>query len=256
MKINLQTTIKTIILFIVIALFSNGVIAQNQKAWNGNSGGFRIDTTINSSSQVTWSFTLGSGSTTSKVDGGGRGGLTTVTWGNTTSAMIRDTIKAYETLNGCSSSLVNKPVDVYPKPVVSIGTNDTLCIGATLSSKTLTVTNFSAIGGSSNLGEFIITVDVRSGSTTGASIIGGPITLPSATSSGVISVPSIPTGSLTAGTYYLVITNFASNVTASSNNPAPGSYASGNSAATVAAIPTNYIIYIRPAITTPAIQAY
>lgn len=244
------------IFFVSVILFTNNLMAQNQKAWNGNIGGFRIDTTINSSSQVTWSLTLGSGSTTTKVDGGGRGGITTVAWGNATSAMIRDTIKAFETLNGCTSSLVNKPIDVYPKPVVSIGTNDTLCVGGILGSKTLTVTNFSTIGGSSNLGEFNITVDVRSGSTTGTSVIGGPVTLPSATSSGSISVPSIPTGSLPAGTYYLVITNFTSNVTATSNNPAPGSYASGNSAATVTAIPTNYLIFIRPAITTPPIQAY
>jgi hypothetical protein len=256
MKILLQNTIKTIILFIVFAFFSNVVLSQNQKAWNGNIGGFRIDTTINSSSQVTWSLTLGSGSTTSKVDGGGRKGLTTVTWGNTTSAMIRDTIKAFETLNFCTSSLVNKPVDVYPKPVVSIGGNDTLCIGGTLSSKTLTVSNYSTIGGASNLGEFNITVDLRIGSTSGLSAIGGPFTLPSATSSGVITVPAIPTGSLPTGTYFLVITNFASNVAAASNNPAPGSYASGSSVATVTAIPTNYLVYIRPAFTTPTIQAY
>lgn len=256
MKINLQNTIKTIIFFIVFAFFSNDLLAQNQKAWNGNISGFRIDTTINTSSLVTWSVTLGSGSTSSKVDGGGRGGLTTVTWGNASSAMIRDTIKAFETLNGCTSSLVNKPIDVYPKPVVSIGVNDTLCVGGTLSSKTLTVSNFSAIGGSSNLGEFNITVDLRIGSASGLSAIGGPVALPSATSSGVISVPAIPTGSLPTGTYYLVITNFASNVAAATNNPAPGSYASGNSAATVSAIPTNYIVYIRPAFTTPIIQAY
>ncbi len=256
MKINIQNAFKTILSFIVIILFSNVVLAQNQKAWNGNIGGFRIDTTINSSSQVTWSLTLGAGSTTSKVDGGGRKGLTTVTWGNATSAMIRDTIKAFETLNNCTSNLVNKPIDVYPKPVVSIGVNDTLCVGGTLSSKTLTVSNFSSIGGASNLGEFNITVDLRIGSTTGLSAIGGPVALPSATSSGVISVPAIPTGSLPTGTYYLVITNFASNVAAATNNPAPGSYASGNSAATVSAIPTNYIVYIRPAFTTPIIQAY
>lgn len=242
------------ILFISIGSY-NHLQAQNQKAWNGNTGGFRIDTTVNATSVVTWSLTLGSGSTTSKVDGGGsRVGNTTTTWGNATAAMIRDTIKAFETLNGCTSSLVNKPIDVYPKPVVSLGTNDTICLGATLGTKTLSVTNYSAIGGSSNLGEFAITFELRSGSTSGTNVLGVPVTI--TTTAGVISIASIPTSGLIAGTYYLVVTGFASNVSATSNNPAPGSYASGNAAATLAAIPTNYLIYIRPNFTTPAIQAY
>ncbi len=229
--------------------------AQNQKAWNGNTGGFRIDTTVNNNSVVTWSLTLGSGSSSSKIDGGGaRVGLTTVTWGNTTSAMIRDTVKAFETLNGCTSSLVNKPVQVYPKPTVSISVNDTICVGGSLGTKTLTVSNYSAIGGASNLGEFAITFELRIGSTIGTNVLGIPVTM--TTTTGAITLPAIPASSFVAGTYYLVITGFASNVTASTNNPAPGSYASGNAAATLAAIPTNYLVYIRPIITSPIIQAY
>ncbi len=254
MNIFTKLNFKIIALVVGFTAFGNVLFAQNQKAWSGNTNGFRIDTTVNSGSQVTWNLTLGSGSTSSKVDGGGRKGLTTVTWGNTTAAMVRDTIKAFETLNGCTSGIVNKPIDVYPKPVVSVSINDTLCIGASLGTKTLTVSNYAAIGGASNLGEFNITFELRSGSTSGPNALGIPITLP--TVGGSISISSIPAASLPAGTYYLVITGFASNITATASNPAPGSYAGGNAAATLAAIPTNYAIHIRPAITTPAIQAY
>lgn len=255
MKYITNKLLSIIILAIILLGAINILQAQNQKVWNGNTSNFRIDTTVNATSLVTWSLTLGSGSTSSKVDGGGsRVGNTTATWGNSTAAMIRDTIKAFETLNGCTSSLVNKPIDVYPKPVVSLGTNDTICLGATVSTKTLTVSNYSAIGGASNLGEFAITFELRSGSTSGTNVLGIPVTLN--TTSGVISISSIPSASLPTGTYYLVITGFASNVSATSNNPAPGSYARGNAAATLAAIPTNYLIYIRPNFSTPAIQAY
>jgi len=253
---NITNKLASIIILAIIIMCSfNTLQAQNQKAWNGNTNGFRIDSTVNATSVVTWSLILGSGSTSSKVDGGGsRVGNTTTTWGNATAAMIRDTVKAFETLNGCTSSLVNKPIDVYPKPVVSLGTNDTICLGATLGTKTLSVSNYSAIGGASNLGEFAITFELRSGSTSGTNVLGVPVTLP--TTLGAISISSIPSSGLSAGTYYLVVTGFVSNVSATSNNPAPGSYASGNAAATLAAIPTNYLIYIRPNITTPAIQAY
>lgn len=243
-----------IFLLTMFTIFYFNSFAQNQKTWNGNTSGFRIDTTVNAGSQVTWNLTLGAGSASSKLDGGGRSGLTTVTWGNTTAAMIRDTIKAFETLFGCTSNLVNKPIDVYPKPVVSVSVNDTLCIGASLGTKTLSVSNYATIGGASNLGEFNITYELRSGSTSGTNVLGTAVTLP--TTSGSISLTSIPTSSLSAGTYYLVITGFASNLSATASNPAPGSYAGGNAAATLAAIPTNYLIYVRPAITTPTIQAY
>jgi len=65
-----------------------------------------------------------------------------------------------------------------------------------------------------------------------------------------------PISGLPAGTYYFVITGFASNLISTINNPAPGSYARGNAAATLAAIPTNYHINIRPNFSTPAIQPY
>jgi hypothetical protein len=243
-----------IFLLTILTIFYFNSFAQNQKTWNGNTSGFRIDTTVNAGSQVTWILTLGAGSTSSKLDGGGRSGLTTVTWGNTTAAMIRDTIKAFETLDSCMSSLVNKPIDVYPKPTVTVGTNDTICLNAVLGTKTLNVSNYATIGGASNLGEFNITYELRSDSTSGTTVLGSSSTL--LTTSGSISLTSIPTSSLSAGIYYLVITGFASNVTATASNPAPGSYAGGNAPATIAAIPTNYAIHIRPAITTPAIQAY
>lgn len=237
--------------FITICNYS---FAQNQKVWTGNISGFRIDTTINSNSAVNWNLTLGTGSSSSKVDGGGRKGLTTVTWGNGTAAMIRDTIKANETLNGCNSSLVNKPIEVYPTPLVSLGFRDTICLGAVLGTKTLTVSNYGIIGGASNLGEFNITFELRRDSLLGTNVLGIPVTLP--TVAGSISIASIPSSTLGTGTYYLVITGFASNVSAASNNPAPGSYASGNALLTLAAIPTNYTIHIRPVVTTPIIQAY
>jgi hypothetical protein len=243
-----------IFLFSILITFYFNSFAQNQKTWNGNTSGFRIDTTVNAGSQVTWILTLGAGSTSSKLDGGGRSGLTTVTWGNTTAAMIRDTIKAFETLDSCTSNLVNKPIDVYPKPIVSVSNNDTLCIGSSLGTQTLTVSNYAIIGGASNLGEFNITYELRSGSTSGTNVLGTPVIL--TTTTGSISLTSIPTASLSAGTYYLVITGFASNLAATASNLAPGSYAGGNAPATIAAIPTNYAIHIRPAITTPAIQAY
>ncbi len=244
---------------ILIMIFIIGVTvnlnAQNQKVWNGNSSVFRIDTTVNLTSVVTWSYTLGFPSTSSRIDGGGaRKGTSTFTWGNTTASMLRDTIKSFETVNGCSGNIVNKPIDVYPKPIVSLGVNDTICLGATLGTKILTVSNYSVIGGASNLGEFAITFELRSGSTSGTNVLGFPVTLN--TTSGIISITSIPTSGLPAGTYYLVITGFASNLSATLNNPAPGSYARGNADATLAAILTNYIIYIRPNFSTPPIQPY
>lgn len=247
-------TLIILIIFFIIGVTVN-LQAQNQKVWNGNTSVFRIDTTVNLTSVVTWSYTLGFPSTSSRVDGGGaRKGTTTITWGNTTAAMFRDTIKSFETVNGCSGNIVNKPIDVYPKPIVSLGANDTICLGATLGTKTLTVSNFSVIGGASNLGEFAITYELRSGSTAGVNVLGFPVTLN--TTSGIISITSIPSSSLPAGTYFLVLTGFASNVSATLNNPAPGSYARGNASATLAAIPTNYLINIRPNFSTPAIQPY
>lgn len=254
MNIFTNLNFKIMLLVVVVITFSNQLIAQNQKAWTGNTSGFRIDTTVNSNSAVNWNLTLGVGSTSSKVDGGGRKGLTTVTWGNGTAAMIRDTIKANESINGCNSSLVNKPIDVYPTPIVSLGLSDTICLGAVIGTKTLSVSNYGAIGGISNLGEFNITFELRSGSLAGPNVLGIPVTL--STTAGSISISSIPSASLSAGTYYLVITGFSSTVAAATNNPAPGSFASGNAAATLAAIPTNYTIFIRPVVTTPIIQAY
>ena len=105
------------------------------------------------------------------------------------------------------------------------------------------VSNFSVIGGASNLGEFAITYELRSGSTAGVNVLGFPVTLN--TTSGIISITSIPSSSLPAGTYFFVLTGFASNVSATLNNPAPGSYAMANASATLAAIPTNYLINIR-----------
>jgi hypothetical protein len=60
---------------------------------------------------------------------------------------------------------------------------------------------------------------------------------------------TVPAGALAAGTYYLVVTGFSSTTAASGTAgtagylPAPGSVASGNSAATVTALPTNGLSY-------------
>ena len=74
-------------MFFIIGVTVN-LKAQNQKVWNGNTSVFRIDTTVNLTSVVSWSLTLGFPSTSSRIDGGGaRKGTSTITWGNTTAAI-------------------------------------------------------------------------------------------------------------------------------------------------------------------------
>jgi len=245
MKNKIKLSLTLLMGLLMFAALTNKALAQNQKVWSGKTGGFRIDSTINPTSTIIWNLTLGTGSTSTKVDAGGRRGFTTVTWGNPLAVMIRDTIKANENINGCTGNVVNKPVDVFPLPIVSVGINDTICFGATIPSRTLTINNAIALA---DIGNFNLTLDLRTGSTTGPSVVGGGI--PFTNVSTAITIPAI-TSSLAAGTYYLVITSFSSTIAATASNPAPGSVLTP-----ITNIPTNYLVFIRPSLITPAIIAY
>lgn len=263
------TSIKLIVAAVCVLLasaFMNQTNAQ-QKAWSGNNNGFGVDS-LNNPSTVSWTISQGAGTGVStNAVGGGKGVRTTVLWSNTTSNAIKyDTIQAFETMNGCVSSVVKKGVNVYPLPVLSVGTVDTICYGAALGTKTLTISNYATIGGAANMGNFNINMDLRVGSETGASVPGASALLAfTNVSSNTVSL-TVPAGALAAGTYYLVVTGFSSTTAASGTVgtagylPAPGSVAAGSSAATVTALPTNgtsyYTVVVRPQVVTSPILSY
>ena len=264
-KTSFKLMLATVCVLLASA-FMNQTNAQ-QKAWSGNNNGFGIDS-LNNPSTVTWDLTQGPGTGLSaNAVGGGKGVRTTTLWYNTTSNAIKyDTIQAFETMNGCVSSVVKKGVNVYPLPTLSVGPSETICYGEAMGTRTLTISNFATIGGAANMGNFNINMDLRVGSATGPSVPGASALLTfSNVSTNTVSL-TVPSGALPAGSYFLVVTGFSSTTTASGTAgtagylPAPGSIASGNSAATVTALPTNginyYTVVVRPQVVTSPILSY
>ncbi len=251
--INFATLVAGLVMF----LANTSLVMAQQKAWSGNNNSFGIDS-LNNPSTISWTLTNGAGTGVStNAVGGGKGVRTTTLWQNTGSAIKYDTIEAFETMNSCVSTVVKKGVNVYPLPTVSMGTVDTICYGGTLGTKTLTISNFATIGGAANMGNFNINLDLRVGSTSGASVPGASTILTFTNqSSNTISL-TVPAATLASGTYYLVVTGFQSTTAASGTAgtaaylPAPGSVAN-----TVTAIATNYTVYVRPQVVTSPILSY
>ncbi len=246
-------------LFMLLILLGFGftqVNAQNQKVWTETSKLFGVNATTNPGSTVTWNLGLGTGSTTSKTDStvSARSIFTRVNWSNPTAAMIVDTVKVSETVSGCPSVIVSKLVEVYPLPICSIGSTQTLCYGVAPNSFSLNITNYTAITG---IKDFPITYEVRAGSTTGTALGGtstGSTTLAAASTS--INPSTWPT--MVAGTtYYFVITSFGSSITATGTNPAPGNISlTGSGATAYAVLPTNNTFVISNVVNAPSITAY
>jgi hypothetical protein len=233
-------------LFVLITCGTLMVSAQTQKAWTGTSKLFGINGTTNPGSTVNW--TLVTAGTSSKADSAvsSRNLFTRVTYNNGTAAMIRDTLRVSETVSGCSGSVTNKAVEVYPLPICSLPTSQNICFGGTAANFNVFINNFAAISG---IGGLTFNYELRSGSATGSVVSSASGSVTGITSSPVtISTSGWPT--LTPGaTYYFVITSFGSTNTAG-GHPAPGNIAS------VASFPTTYTILINPAIAVPTITAY
>jgi len=246
----------SLMLLILIGFGVTQVNAQNQKVWTGTTKLFGVNATTNPTSSITWNLGLGTSSTSSKTDStvSSRAIFTRVNWSNPTAAMIVDTVKVSETVSGCPSVIVSKLVEVYPLPICSIGSTQTLCAGVAPATFTLNITNYAAITG---IKDFTITYEVRAGSTTGTALGGtstGSTTL--TTTSTSINPSTWPT--MTAGTtYYFVITSFGSTITASSTNPAPGNISiTGSGATAYAVLPTNNTFVNSTVVTAPTIIAY
>jgi hypothetical protein len=247
----MKTCYKILCLFFLFC--ASNSFAQNQKVWTGNSKLFGIDSTANRGSSITWNLGLGTGSTSSKADSsvtavGNRTIFTRVNFANATSAMIVDTVKVFETLNGCSTSVSSKPVEVYPLPVISVPANQTLCSGVSPANISLSLTNYAAISG---IGTFTLSYELRAGSASGTALGGASSATVSGINSSSISINTSSWPSLTAGTtYYLVITAFGSEL--ASPTPLPGNV----SASVLASFPQTYTITVYPNLTAPSIIAY
>lgn len=243
-------------LLFLLGLGISQMNAQNQKVWTGTSKLFGINDATNPGSSVTWNLGLGTGSTSSKTDStvSARAIFTRINWSNPTAAMIVDTVKVSETVSGCPSVIVSKLVEVYPLPICSIGSNQTLCYGVSPVSFTLNITNYSDITG---IKDFPISYEVRAGSTTGTAL-GGTSTGSTTLSAASTTINPSTWPSMAAGTtYYFVITSFGSSISATGNNPAPGNISlTGIGANAYAVLPTNNTYIISPVITAPSIIAY
>ena len=250
MKNNNKNMVKIRILLFLFMVGSAFIAhAQNQKAWTGTSKLFGINGTTNPGSVVTWTLGLGTSSTSSKLDSSvsSRNLFSRITCTNASASMIVDTVKVGETVGGCAGAITSKIMEVYPLPVCSLPTSQSLCNGASLASFNLYITNYAAISG---IGNLTLTYQVRAGSSTGTALGGsssGTLT-GIASSSTTINPATWP--AMTAGTtYYFVITSFGSTTT-SGGHPAPGNIAS------VTSFPTTYTFIINPAVVAPTITAY
>ena len=225
-----------------------------QKVWTGTHKYFGVDSTANRGATVTWTVVKPTGSTSVQTDSiptvHTRAIFTRINWVNGTAAMLVDTVKVTETLNGCVSSIASKPIEVYPLPTLSLPTNQTICSGASALDFNLTISNYTSISAMANL---TISYELRAGSATGTPLGGTSTATLTGINSGTVSIPaSTWTGLVASTTYYFVITNFGSEIAAAGSNPAPGNL----SIAAIAALPRTYTITVNPAITTPTIIAY
>jgi hypothetical protein len=235
----------------MLLLIGGSAMAQNQKVWSGTSKLFGIDASANPTSTVNWSVGNATGSTTSKLDTSlARATFSRYSWVNGTANMLVDTVKVSETISGCISTVSSKLVEVYPLPNLTMGTNQTICAGASAANFDFTIANYANISG---IGTFTISYELRAGSATGTALGGSSTANVTGINSNTVSIPASTFTGLAAGTtYYFVITNFGSEITASGSNPAPGNLSS----AAIDAFPRTYTITVNPAITAPSIIAY
>ena len=128
---NLYKNAFRIALMLAFITLSQFTFAQNQKVWTGAQKYFGIDSTANKYSTVNWTLGKPAGRTSPKTDSVvyTRNLFTRINFTNPTAAMLVDTVKVIETLNGCPSSSVSKLVEVYPLPVCSLGSNQSICGG-------------------------------------------------------------------------------------------------------------------------------
>jgi hypothetical protein len=248
------------ILSVMLILLASSAMAQNQKVWTGTHKYFGVDSTANRGATVTWTVVKPTGSTSVQTDsiptGHSRAIFTRINWVNGTAAMLVDTVKVTETLNGCISSITTKPIEVYPLPICSLSTNQTLCAGAAPANITLTISNYPAISG---IGPLNLSYELRAGSPTGTPLGGASSGSITNITSGTIPPITINTASWPAlannTTYYLIITNFGSDIVTAGANPAPGNVSTA-SLALAASFPQTYTITVQPAIAAPTIIAY
>ncbi|MEB3150835.1 MAG: hypothetical protein VKL60_17690 [Sphaerospermopsis sp.] len=164
--------------------------------------------------------------------------------------MVLDTVKVSETISGCISSEATKLVEVFPLPTLTLGSNQTICAGASPSDFNVTISNYANISG---IGTFTVSYELRAGSATGTPLGGASTATINNINSGTISIPASSFTGFTPGTtYYFVVTNFGSEISATASNPAPGNISS----TAVDALPRTYTITVNPAITAPSIMAY
>lgn len=247
----MKTCYKILCLFFFFCASSS--FAQNQKVWTGSSKLFGIDSTANPGSSITWNLGLGTGSISSKSDSavsavGNRAIFTRVSFANSTAAMVVDTVKVSESLNGCSTSISSKLVEVYPIPTFTVPANQTLCSGISPSNFSLTLSNYAALSG---IGTFTLSYEVRAGSSSGTALGGGSTATLTGINSTTVAINTSSWPSLSAGTtYYLVITAFGSELT--SPTPLPGNVSSS----VLATFPQTYTLTVYPNLTAPSIIAY
>ncbi len=248
MKNNYKNGLKLAIM-LAFGLFSQTAFAQNQKVWTGAQKYFGVDSTANKYSSVDWTLGKPAASTSVKTDSVvyTRNLFTRVNFSNPTAAMLVDTVKVIETLNGCPSSSISKLVEVYPLPICSLGSNQTICGGGTVANFNVYISNYAAISG---IGTFSLSYEMRTGSATGTVFSSGNLT---GINSGTLAINASAWTGMVAGTsYYFVITAFASEITATASNPAPGAI----DASALASLPKTYTIIVNPATVTPSIKAY
>jgi hypothetical protein len=237
-------------LSLMLVLFASSAMAQNQKVWTGTSKLFGINAATNPTSTVNWSVRNATGSTTTKVDTSGRAIFSRYSWGNSTTSMIIDTVRVSETINGCLGDTAKKAIEVYPLPTLTMGSNQTICAGATPINFSFDISNYASISG---IGTFTISYELRAGSASGTPLGSGSTATLTGINSSTVNINTSAWPSMTANTtYYFVITNFGSEIAASGSNPAPGNLSTTD----IAALPRTYTITVNPAITAPSIIAY
>ncbi|MDZ4668947.1 MAG: hypothetical protein SGJ00_13860 [bacterium] len=241
-------------LSLIIGLLSLGLLvqAQNQKVWTNTSKLFGINGATNPTSTISWSVGNFTASTTSKADSliAARATFARYSWLNPSASLIVDTVKVSESVSGCLSSTVSKLIEVYPLPSLTMGTNQTICSGALPAAFSFSISNYASISG---IGNYTISYELRAVSATGTALGGSSTATVTGVNSGTVNISTTGWPAMTAGTtYYFVITNFGSEITATASNPAPGNLSSID----IAALPRTYTIAVNPAITAPSIQAY
>jgi hypothetical protein len=211
------------ILSVMLILLASSAMAQNQKVWTGTHKYFGVDSTANRGATVTWTVVKPTGSTSVQTDSiptvHTRAIFTRINWVNGTAAMLVDTVKVTETLNGCVSSIASKPIEVYPLPICSLSTNQTICAGASPANINLTISNHTAIAG---IGPLNLSYQLRAGSPTGTPLGGASSGTINNITSGTVPINTASWPALSNNTtYYLIITNFGSDIVTSGGNPAP-----------------------------------